>query len=406
MLLLAAIVAWAGFARLDEVAVADGEVVPQGHIKVIQHLEGGIIREIHVKEGDAVAAGDTLVNLDLGIERLNREQLVAELDSLLLVRERLEATVGGKSLKFPEAPEGRQPAVVGRERDSYNARKAEIASALNVIHKQIQQRKLAVHALRTRREALRRDIVLARENLAMTEEVIDRGLSTRTEYLALKREVEQLSGDLATLDAEIPKVQAEHAEARARLGEIRRRFSREDANELSRVERKIAQLDETLAAATRQVGRTVIRTPIAGVVKKMRHNTIGGVVRPGEPIMEIVPAQDTLVVAARLKPVDRGYVVRGQRAKVKVSTYDFIRYGTLDGEVILIGADAEKDETGQPYFRVIVKTDRPFLGDASNPLPISPGMQAVVDIHTGDRSVFEYFIKPVLKLRHDAFRER
>lgn len=161
-----------------------------------------------------------------------------------------------------------------------------------------------------------------------------------------------------------------------------------------------------LRQATDQELRTEIRSPIDGVVKNMRFTTLGGVVKGGEPIMDIVPTGDTLVIEARLDPVDRGYVQVGQPATVKVSTFDYARYGGLEGEVTLVAPDSTQPENAPPFFRVLVETDKDYLGDQPGEFAITPGMQASVDIHTGTRSVLEYLIRPVLKMKHEAFRER
>ena len=152
--------------------------------------------------------------------------------------------------------------------------------------------------------------------------------------------------------------------------------------------------------------RTEIRSPINGVVKNLGFNTIGGVVKPGDPIMEIVPTGDSLVIEAKLRPVDSGYVQVGQKATAKISTYDYSRYGGLDGEVIQVAPDSSTEQDGTPFFRVIVKTDKTYLGDEPGNYPITPGMEATVDIHTGTKSVLDYLVRPVLKLKHEAFRER
>ncbi|MBL4720707.1 MAG: HlyD family type I secretion periplasmic adaptor subunit, partial [Alphaproteobacteria bacterium] len=196
------------------------------------------------------------------------------------------------------------------------------------------------------------------------------------------------------------------ADAVARQDEERERFITRSVEQLNTVELQYARVRELLNQASDQELRTEIRSPINGVVKNMRHNTIGGVVRPGEPLMEIVPADGKLVIEAQLNPVDRGYVQKGQRAIVKISTYDFVRYGGLEGVVSRIGADTNVTPAGDSYYEVIVETEKSYLGEQKGVLPISPGMQATVDIHTGTRSVLNYLIKPVLKLRHEAFRER
>ena len=175
---------------------------------------------------------------------------------------------------------------------------------------------------------------------------------------------------------------------------------------MGEVEQNLARVAELLDEADEQGLRAEIKSPIEGVVKNMRYHTIGGVVSPGEAIMEIVPTGENLVIEARLNPVDRGYVREGQKATVKISSYDFARYGGLEGAVVMVAPDSSTDDRGQPFFRVVAKTEKTYLGDASGELPIMPGMEASVEIHTGQRTVMEFLVKPVLKLRHEAFRER
>ena len=225
------------------------------------------------------------------------------------------------------------------------------------------------------------------------------------EHLALEREVEALQGEIETIDSAIPRARSALAEAQERERELGLTFRREAAEELGKAEVTIERTRELVSKASEQVARTEIQSPIDGVVKNMRYHTIGGG-QGGEPIMEIVPSHEDLVVEARLNPVDRGYVEAGQPAVVKISTYDFVRYGELDGVVELIAPDATLDDSGEPYFRVVVATDRSYLGAEPGDLLITPGMQATVDIRTGKRTVIEYLIKPILKLRHEAFRER
>jgi len=407
MVLASATIAWAWLTPLDEVASAAGEVAPQGKVKVIQHLEGGIIRELFVTEGDTVNAGAELMRLELGEEnRRNPAELQAELDGLMLARAPWHAEINARSLFFDPSLRQRRPNDIQREIQSFEARKAEINSARTVIRKQIQQRQLAIETLETRQSALRNDLALAQQNLAMADQAVAQGMGTRSEQLMLQRDVENLKGGIRTLSAEKRQARGDLDEARARLDEVRKRYANEATERLGEIDRQIAQIREAVGSVTAQVKRTTIRTPIDGVVKKMRYNTIGGVVRPGEAVMEIVPVREELVIEARLDPNDRGYVTVGQIAKIKINTYDFTRYGTLDGVVTLIGADTDKDDDGAPYFRVVVQTAQQYLGSTSNPLWISPGMETSIDIHTGTRTVFQYFIQPLLKLRHDAFRER
>jgi adhesin transport system membrane fusion protein len=405
VLLIAALLGWAAFARLDEVAVAPGEVVPQGKVKIIQHLEGGIIESIAVAEGDQVTAGQALLRLNLATGGVNRAELQARLDAESLKRTRLRAEAAGGEPAFPADAAARQRDLAQAERQTFEARRRELASSRLVLQEQLRQKQLAVQELEARRKAAGNNLTLARQRLQMSESLLSEGLMARMEHLKLQAEVESLEGELGSLGPALPRARAAVAEAEQRLAEIDIRFRREAQDGLSAAEEQIARLTELQAEATDQGRRAEIRSPIDGVVKKLRSNTIGGVIAAGEPIMEIVPTSDKLVVSARLDPADRGLVSPGQPAVVKVTAYDFIRYGSLDGKVVQVAPDATQDPSGRPYFEVVVETDRAHLGETTS-LPIIAGMQATIDIHTGSRTVLEYLITPVLKLRSEAFRER
>ncbi len=408
--LLAAFVAWSFFARLDEVAVAQGAVSPQGKVKTIQHLEGGIIAELFVSDGASVAAGDPLVRLDLATSGVNRKELEARLDGELLRRHRLAAEAAGKTMGAPMGPESqaalRQPALADAERRAFAARARELSAAQSVIDAQVRQRKLAVDELMARNRAATRNLALARQRLKMSTSLLEDGLTARLEHLKLRAEVEGLQGEVQSLAPAIPGARAAITEAEQRLGELDVRFRREAEQQRGESEQAIAQLRELLAEADDQNRRAVVTSPIAGIVDNIRTTTIGGVVAPGQAIMDIVPTGGKLVIEAKLRASDRGYVHEGQPAIVKISTYDFVRYGAVNGTVTRVAPDAAATEQGVPYFPVIVETERSYLGDDRNKLPITSGMQATVDIQTGSRTVIDYLIKPVLKLRDEAFRER
>lgn len=406
MILLTVVITWAFFAELDEVAVATGEVIPQGKVKVVQHLEGGIVEELFVAEGDTVKKGDTLLQLDLAGGGANLKELNVRLDSQLLIRARLTAEAEGGELSFLQEVADRRPNLARSQREAFNARKRELISTLNVLKEQIKQRELETQELMARKRAVTRNYKLAGERLKMSKSLLSEGLTAKMEHLELEAEVENLEGEMKSLEPAVPRARAAVNEAKQRKKESEIRFRREAREELGKTEQEIARLTELLTLANEQGSRAEIKSPIDGVVKNLRYNTIGGVVRPGEPILEIVPTGENLVIESKLSPIDRGYVTEGQAAMVKISTYDFARYGGLEGTVIQLAPDTTIDENGQPYFRVIVQTDKNYLGAAEGILPIVPGMQATVDIHTGKKSVMDYLIRPVLKLRHEAFRER
>ena len=401
------IVGWAYFAELEEVAVAQGEVVPQGQVKVIQHLEGGIIGEIFVTEGMPVTIGQPLLQLDRGLIGSTRDEVQIELDGLRLVRARLEAESTGGELVFPADEAARRPDIVVAERQAYEGHRRELDQTLGVLGEQVRQRELALRQVRAQLRSAENNLALAQQKFEMSAELLAEGLTARIEHVQLEQEVQALEGEIEELKASAPRARAAIEEARKRIEEERSRAQRRALDELGEIERDIALRQEGLTRASNQFVRTEIKSPIDGVVQSMRHHTVGGVVRPGEPLMEIVPTQENLLIEARLDPTDIGYVRIGHPAVVKISTYDFSRYGGLEGTVISISPDSHVDpQTGQSFFKVIAETDRTYLGAEPGDLPISPGMEATVDIHTGEKSVIDYLIKPVVRAQAEAFRER
>ncbi len=397
---------WSIFARFDEVSVAAGEVVPQGKIKTIQHLEGGIIEELYVQDGDIVRADAPVVQINLGQMAGSREEVQIRLAGLMLARARLEAEAEGKALTLPSDIAAGHPQLVAAEQATHEARARELISSEAVLVGQVHQRERDVSDVSARLQAAENNLTLARERLVMSQDLLKDGLTSRLENNQTQSQVEQLIGEAASLREALPRARDALGEARERVKELNLKFSREAREQLVETEQNIARTQELLNTADDQRMRATIKSPITGIVKNMRYHTIGGVVRPGEAIMDIVPSEDALVVEARLNPVDRGFVRAGQKTTVKIDTYDYARYGGIEGEVIAVAPDSTVPESGAPFFKVVVRTDKPYLGDAADGYAITPGMGATVDIHTGTKSVIEYLVRPVLKLKAEAFRER
>ena len=405
-ILIFILIGWSFFAKLDEVAIAIGEVVPQDQLKVVQHLEGGVVEEILVREGDPVQAGDLLVRLKLGASAVNMSEIEAAIDGFQLTRMRLEAEAQRREPEFDPEMVARRSDLAESELAIYEARLDELARRTAVTKERIRQRRLEYDELIAHRDALQRDFGLGQERLQMSSELVEEGLTPRMEHVSLQAEISKMEGELDVMKASLPRASAAIKEAEAELAEEREAYTRRAIEELGEVRRRINTLAETLNTASDQDKRTDVRAPIDGVVKTLRFNTIGGVVQPGEAILDIVPKSDQLVVRAKLDPKDRGYVIEGLPARVKVSTFDYARYGDLDGKVELIAASTDMTQDGVPYYNVVVRTEKTYLGDEAGQYEIQPGMQATVDIHTGKRTVMDFLIRPVLKLRHEAFRER
>jgi adhesin transport system membrane fusion protein len=407
-LLVVGFLYWASVAKLDEVSIALGEVIPQQQLQVVQHLEGGVIERIMIDEGDYVAQGDVLMQLNLAGVGINREELQIRLDGLSLTRARLlaEAEGGDAEPVFPPELVEARPEMVSAELRNFMGRKSDLLSSLAVLDERARQRRLEVSELEAQSASTRRDLALAEQRLQMSAELLEKKLIPRMEHVEIEAEVEQLDGRVSVLVQSVPRARAALSEIEAERAREREGFRRRALEELVSIETRIAELRETLTTATDQEMRAEIRSPTDGIIKNLKTNTIGGVVRPGEPIAEIVPASEDLEVRARLSPRDRGFVTAGQRAVVKITTYDFARYGGLEGRVERVSASTHTGQGSETYYEVVVRTDRNYLGESPGDFPITPGMEATVDIHTGARTVLDYLVRPVLKLRHEAFRER
>ncbi|MBO6824860.1 MAG: HlyD family type I secretion periplasmic adaptor subunit [Sneathiella sp.] len=403
--LIAGFVIWTQLAKLEEVSVLAGEVVPQDQVKVIQHLEGGIIKNVMVREGAIVKAGDPLMLLDLAVNAMNEESLQIQLKGLEIKRARLEGESEGKTPAYPDVERSEVQRLLQAEQKVHAARLAQLESKTRILKEKSRQKQLDVQQLEIQVAAITSDLKVLERKFAMSTELLASKLTPKIEHLELETELTRLQGELKVLRPSIPRARAAAKEAEETIKEEKLLFQLDAQEQLSEVEREIARIRELLVTAGDQVTRTTVRSPIDGVVKNLRYNTIGGIVRPGDVIMDVVPTSDRLVVEARLSPSDRGFVEVGQPAVIKLTAYDFFIYGGIKGRIATIAADSTNDGEGQPFYKVVIET----LGEKNEKMEgllISPGMQAMVDVHTGEKTVMQYLLQPVLKLRHESFRER
>ncbi|MBV5332349.1 HlyD family type I secretion periplasmic adaptor subunit, partial [bacterium] len=306
---------------------------------------------------------------------------------------------------FPEHLAKEFAAVADAERSTFKAHHAEFSGAVDALSGQITQGRQRIAEMQAKLTSLEATLSLAKQELAVSEDLVRDKLISQLDHFQRKNAVERLQGEVAMTRQAIPGARGGLEESRARKREEEGKFRRRAADELGEVERRIGSLQEELGRATDQEKRAIIRSPIDGVVKNVRYQSEGNVVKPGEPVMEVVPSREELVVEVSLSPADRGYLSIGQQALVKISAFDYYRYGGLDGKVTAIAADTDTGKNEERFYRVTISTDKSWLGDAPGEFPISPGMQAEVDIHVGSRSIFWLLIKPILKLKHEAFRE-
>jgi len=398
--------AWASWAKLDEVTRGQGRIIPSSQIQVVQNLEGGIVAENLVREGEIVERGQVLVRIEnvraASSLRESRKRELALLGQLARLRAEVEET----AIRFP--PEVLEEArdVTQNERDLYNARQDALRSEIEILRSQAEQREQELVELRTRLDQLERSLAFAEEELDITEPLAATHVVSKVQLLRLQRQVSDLQGELATTRLAVPRVESALREANRRIEERHLSFRAEAQRELTTVQAEAAALEETIAAATDLVNRTEVRSPVRGTIKQLYVNTVGGVVQPGQDLIEIVPLEDSLLVEAKVRPADIAFLHPGQPAVVKVTAYDFAIYGGLDGVVEDISADTIVDERGESFYRIRVRTTDNALYRAGEPLPIIPGMTAQIDILTGDKTVLQYLMKPILRARQQALRER
>ncbi len=406
ILLLVSTFSWMFVSELDEVAVATGEVVPQGQVKLIQHLEGGIVTEILAREGQKVAKGQRLMQLRLGADRVRSSEIELQAAGLVIKRDRLQAELDKQRFSLPRNVDAKIRKIFQKEILAFENRKQQVNGSIRILEANARQKILEKKELESRIKGRKNSLEFALKRLQISKGLEKDNLATKMEVLDLENEYEQLKSEIAELQTSLQKAREAHTEARQRAAALTLDFNREVSEELGRVEIALAQTREQLKTASELVNQTALYSPIEGIVKNLRQHTIGGVVQPGEAIMEVVPALDTLVIETKLSPIDVGYVRVGQKADVKILTYDFLRYGSLPGLVKNVAADTSTDFRGDPYFRVEIETEKNYLGKDIGSLPITPGMQAEINIKTGTRSIFNFLTSPVLKTWHAAFRER
>ena len=406
ILFFAAAITWAWWAEIDEVTRGQGTVIPSSQVQVIQNLEGGILKEILVREGDIVEAGQILLRIDdTGFAASLGEQQAAYY-SLMGQMARLTAEAEGGALEFPPElmAEARQLAV--NERKLFNARRADLKSQLGILRQQVDQRRQELTELRGQLKQNRSSLVLLEEELQMTEPLVRNGVVPKINLLRLRREVNDLEGVIQSTILALPRAKSAVQEATRRIEERYLNSRSEALRELNAIKAEFAQVEQSILAARDRVVRTDLRSPVRGIVKQLNISTIGGVVMPGMNLMEVVPLDDTLLVEARILPADVAFLKPGQEATVKLTAYDFAIYGGLPATLERISADTILDERGDSYYQIIVRTDKSELVHQGKVLPIIPGMVASVDILTGRKTVLDYLLKPILKARDRALTER
>ena len=406
LLLFFIFIIWAAFSEVEETTRGEGKVIPSSHIQVVQNLEGGIISEILVNVGDVVKKGQLLLKIDdtrfSSSFQENRAKYLADLAKAA----RLNAEATGTPFKVPEEVMRENPEIGALEQQLYNSRMSEIQSSMSIKRQQANQRNLELRELKAKLTELTRTYALLQQELKMTKPLVAKGAVSDVEILRLEREASQREGEIEALKHEIPRAQSKYEESMMAIREANLNFANKSKTDLTEVQAQIDESSSTSVALKDRLDRTSVRSPVNGTVNRLLVNTVGGVVQPGMDMIEIVPQEGTLLVEAKIKPSDIAFLRPGQQANVKFTAYDYTIYGSLEAVLEHISADSITDDKGNSFYLVRLRTKKSSLGTADHPLPIIPGMVTTVDILTGKKTILSYILKPVLKAKSSALRER
>lgn len=404
-LLLFASVIWAGLTNVSEIAHSTGTVVPAGQVVTVQHLEGGIVSEIHVSEGTRVTEGEPLITLAASDARAERNRMEVRLASLRMEAERLRALAEGRLPEFDGLVEGHDD-IKADQMGVFATQRETEQSQSSVLESQIEQRYAELSSMKERAASLRTEIALLSEEATIRKTLLDQGLQSRIVYLDTMRELAGIRGSLAETGENMASTTAAIAEAEGRLVELRSQFRTDNLSKVGEVAAEIAEVGELLASAQDRVDRSIIRATVASVVKGMTVHRPGAVIPPGNPIVELVPVGVPMTVRARMNTRDIGHVSIGDPVDLRISTFDSSRYGGIDGTVEEISATTFVGEDGEPYFEVVISMATDYVGDDPSRNRVTPGMSVDAMITTGKKSVLDYLMRPVYRGLSVAFTER
>lgn len=399
-------IAWAALSEIDEVTRGDGKVIPSQQVQVVQNLEGGILSKMLVHVGEIVDKDQLLLEIDKTRFSAPYEESRVGYLALKAQIARLEAETHDTPFTVPDEVVKEKPELAGREQKLYASRKEQLAAKLQILQEQHTQRKQELAELRSKHEELVRTATLLQRELSMTKPLIAQGAVSEVEVLRLQRQVSEMNGNIEATRLAIPKMESKIAEAKKAIEEEQLAFRNTARGELIEAHAKLEGITANTAALMDRLQRTAVRSPVRGTINQIKVNTIGGTIQPGMDLIEIVPLEDTLLVEARIKPSDIAFLHPDQQAVVKFTAYDFTIYGGLEAKLEHISADSITDKEGHDFYLVRLRTQQNHLGNKDKPLPIIPGMVVSVDILTGKKTILSYLLKPVLRAKSTALRER
>lgn len=405
---IALFIMWASLTQIDEITRGSGEVVPSGDNQIVQNLEGGIVKNILVKVGDSVKQGDPLLQID---NQKSKSQMDStkikelELEAKIV---RLNAEAFGKDFNQSSysVTDKNMQILIENEKSLYMSRKRQIDAKIRGLEDKKRQKEQELKETKSKIALLKKSVKLIKKEVSMMRPMVVQGVKSKVAFMKLQREQGGIKGDLSDAQYALPKIKAEISEIDNNIEEAKSEFRNQAKGDLNEATAELMRVKKSYLALHDQIGRTTVQSPIQGLIQKIYITTVGGVIKPGENLVEIVPTDEILWIEVKIKPSDIAFVYPGQSAVVKFSAYDFSIYGSLYGRLVYISADTVKDEKKNAFYTVHIKTTKNHLGTDKHPLKIIPGMTANVDIMTGKKSVMDYILKPILKAKEYTFTER
>ena len=405
LLTVAIFLGWASVAKVDEIVRSQGKIVPSGENKILQNLEGGIVEEILAKEGDAVKKGDILLKIKNLKSKSELAGYLSKYNELAARVSRLRAEAKHEPLRFDPVMQKEHPELVAREKSLYEANVGRIEAQIETLKKQIRQKNEQLQEAKSKLKNLRHSYALIEEEVKMSRPMVEEGVKSKVDFLKLQREANAIRTEIDSVKSSLPRIRSAISEIESRIKATRLEFRSKSEKEMNEALGEMERLTEKIKAFRDSVNRTLVRSPVDGLVKKLYVNTIGGVVKPGMDLVEIVPLDKNLIAEVKVSPKDIAFIYPGQKALVKFTAYDFAIYGGLTGKVVGISPDTVTDKKDRTFYIVRIKTDKNFLFSNGKELKIIPGMVVNADIITGKRTILDYLLKPILNSKDYIFTE-
>ena len=396
---------WMAWAEIDVVVRGSGKVIPASQVQIIQSLEGGIVSEILVKEGDSVENNQPLIQISAVAFSSSFEENRLSYYELLAKSARLKAEAHGGDFERNAEVARIFPELLESEESLFESNRNQLNQTLSIYEEQVSQQQSALEETLSKQRQLKKSLELLQQELEIKKPLVERRIISEVDYLQVQQREAEAEGELEGVGISIPRIQSTVTEGRRKLEQVRLEFRNKAKLELNEVMSELSRIAEAQTALQDRVSRTTVRSPVKGIVQRMYANTIGGVISPGSEIMEIVPREDALLIEVRIKPADIAYIDVGQEARLKFTAYDFAIHGSIKGAVSFVSADTVTDDEGVSYFVARVRPEKPYLGVKSNPMMIKVGMTSETDIITDKKTILEYLLKPIHRGLEHALRE-